>query len=287
MTWWKRFLVMVLAAVLLMSAVWWGSGRILPAMHGLSVTKEVRLPVLMYHGVHSDPKKSGDYVITPQALEQDLLYLQQQGCTTVTMSDILAYVQEGTPLPEKPVMLTFDDGYYNNYLNAYPLLQKYNMKAVISIIVGETDKYSEREENKENYSHITWDMINEMIASGLVEIQNHTYDLHKTGKPRRGAAQRKDETTEQYFAAVGADLQKAQDRIEEMTGRRPDTFTYPFGSYSRHSEELLAQLGFSASLGVEGKPFCLTRDPACLVRIPRYTRTSQKSAEELLRHFWD
>ena len=77
------------------------------------------------------------------------------------------------------------------------------------------------------------------------------------------------------------------DRIEEMTGWRPDTFTYPFGSYSRHSQELLEQLGFAASLGVEGKPCCLTRDPACLIRIPRYTRTSQKTAEELLCHFWD
>ena len=156
MTWWKRLLVMVLAAVLLISAVWWGSGRIIPAMRRLSVSQEVRFPVLMYHVVHSNPKKAGDYVITPQALEEDLLYLQRQGCTTVVMSDLIAYVQQGTPLPEKPVMITFDDGYYNNYLNAYPLLQKYQMKAVISIIVGETDKYSELDENKENYSHITW-----------------------------------------------------------------------------------------------------------------------------------
>ena len=168
MTWWKRLLVMVLAAVLLISAVWWGSGRIIPAMRRLSVSQEVRLPVLMYHGVHSNPKKAGDYVITPQALEEDLLYLQRQGCTTVVMSDLIAYVQQGTPLPEKPVMITFDDGYYNNYLNAYPLLQKYQMKAVISIIVGETDKYSELDENKENYSHITWDMINEMMESGVI-----------------------------------------------------------------------------------------------------------------------
>ena len=262
MTWWKRLLVMALAAVLLLGAVWWGSGKILPAMRQLSVTQEVKLPVLMYHGIHSNPQKAGDYVITPQALEEDLLYLQRQGCTTVVMSDLIAYVQQGTPLPEKPVMITFDDGYYNNYLNAYPLLQKYQMKAVISIIVGETDKYSELDENKENYSHITWDMINEMMESGLIEIQNHTYELHKTGK-------------------------KAQDRIEAMTGWRPNTFTYPFGSYSRHSQELLEQLGFAASLGVEGKPCCLTRDPACLIRIPRYTRTSQASAEELLCHFWE
>ena len=157
---WKRILVTALAAVLLLGAVWWGSGRILPAVRALSVPKEVKMPVLMYHSIHSNPKKAGDYVITPEALERDLQYLQQQGYTTVVMSDVIAYVQQGTPLPEKPVMLTFDDGYYNNYLNAYPLLQKYQMRAVISIIVGETDKYSGLDENKEHYSHLTWEMIN-------------------------------------------------------------------------------------------------------------------------------
>ena len=247
----------------------------------------VLLPIIMYHSILKDGARQGKYVVSPEVLARDLDALRARGCETVTVRDLIAYTRDGAPLPAKPVMLTFDDGYYNNYLNAYPLLQKYNMKAVLSIIVGETDKYSELDENKENYSHVTWDMVNEMMESGLIEIQNHTYNLHKTGNPRRGAAQRKDETTEQYFAAVGADLQKAQDRIEEMTGWRPDTFTYPFGSYSRHSQELLEQLGFAASLGVEGKPCCLTRDPACLIRIPRYTRTSQKTAEELLCHFWD
>ena len=60
MAWWKRVLVMALAAALLLGAVWWGSGRILPAMRQLAAPKEQRLAVLMYHGVHSDPKKAGD-----------------------------------------------------------------------------------------------------------------------------------------------------------------------------------------------------------------------------------
>ena len=72
-------------------------------------------------------------------------------------------MEQGTPLPEKPVMITFDDGYYNNYLNAFPLLQEFQMKAVISIIVSETDKYSELDENRENYSHLTWPQIQEMM----------------------------------------------------------------------------------------------------------------------------
>ena len=110
MTWWKRLLVMVLAAVLLISAVWWGSGRIIPAMRRLSVSQEVRLPVLMYHGVHSNPKKAGDYVITPQALEEDLLYLQRQGCTTVVMSDLIAAASGSLPMMTS--VLVSPDGKY-------------------------------------------------------------------------------------------------------------------------------------------------------------------------------
>ena len=71
--------------------------------------------------------------------------------------------------------------------------------------------------------------------------------------------------------------------MEEMTGWRPNTFTYPFGSYSKDSETLLWELGFEASLGVEGKTFCLTRDEKCLIRIPRYNRSHTTTAEAILQ----
>ena len=88
---WKRILVTALAAVLLLGAVWWGSGRILPAVRALSVPKEVKMPVLMYHSIHSNPQKAGDYVITPEALERDLQYLQQQGLYPCSYSESRAF----------------------------------------------------------------------------------------------------------------------------------------------------------------------------------------------------
>ena len=84
----------------------------------------VRVPILMYHSILKDSARQGKYVISPAVLAADLDALQVKGYTAITVSDLLAYVQDGADLPEKPVMITFDDGYYNNYIYAYPLLKQ-------------------------------------------------------------------------------------------------------------------------------------------------------------------
>ena len=246
--------------------------------------KPIELPVLMYHSINSRESRAGDYVITPAALRGDLEWLRDNGYQTVVVQDLLNYVETGTPLPEKPVMITFDDGYYNNYLNAFPLLQEFQMKAVISIIVSETDKYSQLDENRENYSHLTWGQIGEMMESGLVEFQNHSYDLHKNSKSggRKGIGKRKGESTEEYQAAIREDVEKGQLRFVEMTGYAPTAFTYPFGAVSEDSYPVLEELGFRATLDAQGKVFRLTREAECLRRIPRYNRPWGTTAEQII-----
>lgn len=82
-------------------------------------------------------------------------------------------------------MLTFDDGYYNNYYYALPLLEKYNCKAVISPIASVSEKFTETKDISVTYGHITFDDMKEMFDSGYVEIQNHSYDMHSL-KSRKG-----------------------------------------------------------------------------------------------------
>ena len=74
----------------------------------------VFLPIIMYHGVLNDSTRQGQYVISPAMLESDLAYIRAQGYETVLVQDLIDYVDNGKPLPEKSIMLTFDDGYYNN-----------------------------------------------------------------------------------------------------------------------------------------------------------------------------
>lgn len=277
----KRRLTAGACAALAAAAIFGGS-RLLRTRQALAQAEQgVTMPVLMYHAIMDSQKRAGDYVITPDALREDLRYIKGAGYTTIVMSDVIAYVQDGAPLPEKPILLTFDDGYYNNYLYLFPMLQEYGMRAVISPIAIETEKFSAAEDNNEFYSHLTWDMINEMKDSGLVEFQNHSYNLHKLGA-RKGAGKKKGESTEAYQAVIREDLSHAQRLFQENTGWTPNTFTYPFGAYSSDTAAVLGELGFSASLGVEQRLFHLTRDPACLVRIPRYNRPWGRTAKQIL-----
>ena len=226
---------------------------------GEAAQRPIDLPVLMYHGVNSRESRAGDYVITPEALRQDLVWLKKNGYHTVVIQDLLDYVDHGTPLPEKPVMITFDDGYYNNYLNVFPLLEELEMKAVISIIVGETDKYTESGEVSENYTHMTWEEINEMMESGLVEFQNHSYNLHALTDGRTGSARCEGEGDDAYCALLSSDLTAMQEKLREELGEPASCFVYPFGAVGSGEEEIVQGLGFRCTLTCEDRINWITR----------------------------
>lgn len=98
------------------------------------------LPILMYHDVRTDG--AGKDVVTPGELAEDLRRLRQEGYTAVTMAQVLAYVDEGRPLPEKPIMLSFDDGCQSTVTVVLPLLREYGTPIVLSVIGGSADEFS-------------------------------------------------------------------------------------------------------------------------------------------------
>lgn len=249
---------------------------------GAAAAEGVAVPIVMYHGILPQPKRQGTYVISPALFEQDLAYIRQAGYTTVTVADLLAFVDEGKPLPEKPIMLTFDDGYYNNYRYAYPLLQRYGMKAVISPVVAWSQWYSDHPEeaDREVYSHITWEQIREMAQSGVAEIQNHSYDLHHNEKgERHGASKLAGETAEAYRAVLREDLATAQRLLTERAGLTPSAFTYPYGAMSAEAVPVLEELGFRASFSCESRVNVITKSPQSLYKLGRYLRTNEGKSE--------
>lgn len=243
----------------------------------------VEIPIVMYHSVLKDEKYHGRYVISPSELENDILYLKKHGYTTILMEDLINYTKGGE-LPEKPVLLTFDDGYYNNYLYAFELAKRYRVKFVISPIGRYADLYSGTDEANAYYSHATWEHLREMADSGLVEVQNHSYDMHEERNGALGVKQRPGETDTAYRQRLTADLEKAQESFRANLGIEPSTFVYPFGAMSKSTPEIVKELGFSATLTCRERISTVTRDPESLYGLGRFLRVSGVSSKEFFEN---
>lgn len=237
------------------------------------------VPIVMYHRISKHASANDRFEISPAQLENDLNYLKNSGYEAIVMKDLTEYVCYGNPLPEKPVMLTFDDGNYSDYKYVYPLLKKYSMKAVLSIIGKPVDKYSDEAREDINYPNLVWDQINTMLNDGVVEIQSHSYDLH--GK--NGSGKLRYEEKEQYQARLKQDLEKMQLRVKEKTGIAPTVFTYPFGLVSKDSFEVLREVGFIGSFTCyEGVNTILPGKPESLFLLKRYNRTANRPIQKIL-----
>lgn len=234
----------------------------------------IDVPIIMYHSILKDPSRSNKYTVTPAVLEEDLKYIKDKGYTTVTIADLISYVYDDSPLPEKPIVLTFDDGHYNNYGYLFPLLEKYDMKAVISIVGSYTDKFTETDEANLNYSYLRWKDIKELMDTGRIEFQNHTYNLHSNTGKRIGTKKIKGETDEHYKSILKDDILKLQQEFEENTNYTPKCFTYPFGGISNASLDIIKELGFKSSLSCEQGINKLTKNPNSLYLLKRYNRPS-------------
>lgn len=238
------------------------------------------LLIVMYHNVLKDTSKCGKYTITPNLFEQDVQYLIKQGYTFVGCNDIIDSVHNGYPIPEKPVIITFDDGYYNNYTYIYPILQKYQIKAVISPIAIETEKFSLSPDPNPAYSTITWDNIKEMCDSGYVEVQNHSYNMHRISKDSRGCAALPGESRQKYMDRLCNDLAKAHNLIVANTGYTPQCMVYPFGMVSRGATEAVQKLGYKMSLSCTEGISYITNDKNCLFMLKRNNRPYGISSED-------
>ena len=260
-----------------------GAHNVTTKTSSVSCDNKKELPIIMYHSVLKDKNKSGKFVITPNAFEEDLKFIKQNGYVPVFMSDVINYVKNGSPLPEKPIVLTFDDGYYNNYLYVYPLLKKYNMKAVISIVGMYTDSYSQNDDKSAEYAHLNWDTVNEMMNSNLVEFQNHSYNLHSTSKGRNGSKKINSESLEDYEKILSYDLTLLQTEFLEHTGYAPTVYTYPFGAVSNASFDIIKKLGFLSTLSCENKMNYIAQgNDECLYMLNRFIRTPSKSLYSIL-----
>lgn len=211
------------------------------------------VPILMYH--HFDDEVTGDTVVTPETFAAQMEAIAGAGYTAVTTEDLIAYVWRGEELPENPVVITMDDGYLSNYEIAWPILEAYGLKATVFAIgatVGCTEHYKDTE--YPITAHFSFKQAREMEASGVIEIQSHTYDMHQWAAFETGDAVRENmlpldgESEADYAAAVKADLAAWEALSEVELGKAFCALAYPSGRYTELSEVLLHEAGIAVTL---------------------------------------
>jgi len=244
----------------------------------------IEIPVFMYHDVLENPRRWGEYCISPAAFEADLQYFKDNGYSTIVAQDLIDYVKHGKPLPEKPVVLTFDDGYYNNVYYAEPLLAKYNMQAIIFVNGQFCEQSTVENAVNPNYSYVLWDELREMHKRGVWDVQSHSWGLHSYTKGRNGATRRRGETEEEYSKMMADDCARISAAIELFTGRKPVAFAYPYGSANRESEQQLRANGIGITFQSYQRMATFRQgDAASLSLVTRFLRSDKKSAEMWLR----
>lgn len=247
------------------------------------IEPKIKFAVVMYHGLIKDTTLQNKYMIHPNCFESDVKYLKENGYNTIVIKDLIDYFEKGTPLPENPVMLTFDDGYYNNYYYAYPILKKYNSKIIISPIGYTADDKKMTEGKNPAYSQCDWNDYKEMVDSGLVEIQNHTFDLHKNSSGRKGVLKKSGENYDTYRDILIQDLEKFNNRMYEELGNKPAAFTYPFGAKSEETLKIVKEMGFKAALDCEEK-ITEIYDEEDMYEIHRFLRPNNMSTQDFFEN---
>lgn len=224
--------------------------------NGVNLINDNRgIPVLYYHSV----KESADNEVTisPKMLKAQLKYIKDQGYITLTISELKNYILNNSPIPEKSIIITFDDGYMDNYFNAFPILKDFNMVATIFCITSSLD----------GSYYLSEDAIKEMSNYGI-DIQSHTVTHPKLNKL----------TYNQQLT----ELKESKKTLEHITGKKIDSIAYPFGDFNEETIKAAKNAGYT--LGFTTKRGFSDRDdnPLKLDRIYISSKYSMDTFKEIL-----
>ena len=246
---------------------------------GLPAGTVADVPIIMYHALEDSP--SNRWEITSEEFEADLAWLSQNGYTSVFMQDVINFVHYGTPLPPKPIVLSFDDGRHPTIEILIPMLEKYDARISMAIVGAFTDSHTKLVgDNPEIFHpHMTWQDVRTAATSGRVEISSHTHNLHGA----RGAGKTKGETTENYRTRLLADLAQFADALYTNTGLTANTLAYPLGIFNDTSDDIIKEAGYLASLSCAHKTNQVTvGDTQGLFLLNRYLRPPGKPLSSIL-----
>lgn len=251
-----------------------------------TVSRDV--PVLMWHNLAEE--SSGDMTISVDTFRAQIEALHEAGFKTVSLQQLYDYVHFGTELPEKPIVLTFDDGYFSNYEYAYPILREYGMQATIFAIGVSVGKDTYKDTDHAMTPHFGADEAREMVDSGLISVQSHTFDMHQWPPFEDGNAQVREtllpfdgEADADYEAAVEADFAESRELLESITGQPVNTLAFPEGAYVTLTQDALRSAGAELTFTTVRAVNTVVKGlPQSLCAMPRFGMTESTDMTALV-----
>lgn len=188
--------------------------------------QEVKVPFLLYHSVADFIADGDDELlhITKDNFADHMAALKAAGYTSITIDEFVMFAEGELELPEKPLVICFDDGYENNYTNAYPILKENGMKATIFVIAQRVGDHTVK------YPHFTWQQAKEMEDSGVIEIESHSLthpDFSTIG-----------------YAETVRQMRLSKYLIEKNLGKTCDYMAYPYGFTNAFSADVAKKAGY-------------------------------------------
>ena len=197
----------------------------------VSLTSDnIGIPVLYYHSV--DENAANEVTITPEKLQEQLDYINDNNYVTITMTELYDHIENNKPIPEKSILITFDDGYMNNYTEAFPMLKELNMTATIFCVGNSLD----------GSYYLSEEAIKEMSDYGI-DIESHTVNhVHLD--------------TMSYDEQL-LELKNSKNILEKITGKEVLSLAYPFGDYNdntiKAAKDAGYKMGFTTKLGLSDR----------------------------------
>lgn len=211
----KNNKILLIAGVILISIA---AGLVI-----VSVETAYVIPILMYHSIdHND--KVTKLSVSPESFARQMEFLNKNHYNVLPLEKVISYINKKERPPRKTIAITFDDGFYNNYQYAYPVLKKYNIPATLFIIVNRVG----------NPGFLSWEEIKEMSDSGVITVGSHTRT---------------------HFWLLGSDERFLEDEVagskkilEERLGKKVDLFCYPMGAFDEKSKKAVEDAGYACAV---------------------------------------
>ncbi|MFQ5628466.1 MAG: polysaccharide deacetylase family protein [bacterium] len=197
----------------------------------------IRIPVLLYHRIDREAKSQyRPFCVDPDAFAQQMAWLAENGFATISLKQLQDYYQSEGAIPERPIVVTFDDGYLCNYTRAFPILHDKGFFATVFLATDLIRNGGRVVESKDAF--LAWDEIKEMHEAGF------SFESH-------GCSHRPLDTLS--LLEVEDELRKSKDAIAARLDKEVDYFCYPFSRYNETIKRLVQENAYLGACG--GPPF--------------------------------